>query len=153
MKAIITPCLDQLVSVILRPHQVDCILLEEVSKNNFTLKYSAGVYAQGLSLAQPVYIENFIREFLHSRNIPNAFVAIAMLSDTSEQTISSHELLQCQLLAINTPFHCAGITTHARAQEYAHSHHASGENSSRLISNEDFLCSIGLYLMARKPQR
>lgn len=133
---------------------IQCFWLEELN-GNFTVKaYQKQTYPTAVTFAQPTIIEQSIRSFLTEHRIPNAFVTLALTPDANDNTkpesISAHQLLQCQLLAINTPFHCAGITTHELARQYALELGAAVPKGHHAVASQDLLCSIGLYSMTRK---
>ncbi len=119
----------------------------------FNIKaYSKAHMPTPITFAQPILIEQTIRSFLNEHKIPHAFVTIALRPDMLHQKddIPAHQLLACQLLAINTPFHCAGITTYTLAQQHALSEGAKIPLlQNNAVAYDDLLCSIGCYSMAR----
>jgi hypothetical protein len=139
-------CSNDIVSLIIGTHRIHCVVLKEINANQYIIQHQELILSQNLTLAQPTALEQAIRTYLLTQKIPNACVALAI----SAHTIAPHELLQCQLLAINTPFHCAGITTVHLAREYAYAHNAQLPKNSYGISADDVLSCIGLYIMARK---
>lgn len=144
------PCAPCYVSVILGTQGIQCIWLEE-SKDTFLVKATHKTnFCMPQPFAQPAIIETAIRSFLQQHKIKDAFLSIALQKDITqnEDAITPQQLLQCQLLAINTPFHCAGITTQSLAQTYA-LEHLSATHSCHALASDDLLCSMGLYYMAR----
>lgn len=141
-------CSNDIVSLIIGRHRVHCVILKEVPHNTYVIQHQEVIISENVTLAQPTLLENAIRSYLLTQKIPNACVSLAIAA----RSIAPHELLQCQLLAINTPFHCAGITTVELARKYALAHNARLPTNNYGIPSEDVLSCIGLYIMARKPR-
>lgn len=139
-------CSNDIVSLIIGTHRIHCVVLKEINGNHYVIQHQEVIISENLTLAQPTALEDAIRSYLLTQKIPNACVALALAANS----IAPHQLLQCQLLAINTPFHCAGITTAELAREYAQVHGAQLPKNSYGIPAEDVLSCIGLYIMARK---
>lgn len=149
----VAPCTNQIVNVILGTQCIQCIWLNFANGTCTIKAYSKAHVPTPITFAQPTLIEQTIRSFLHEHEIPHAFVTLALKPDMLHQRndIPAHQLLACQLLAINTPFHCAGITTYTMAQQHALSACAKIPLlQNNAVAYDDLLCSIGCYSMARK---
>ena len=84
----------------------------------------------------------------------HGFINIAIKSTQQDpHKLDPYTILQCQLLAINTPFHLAGVTTYQLAKQSALDFEAHIADPGKLrVATDDLLCSIGLYLMTRSSK-
>lgn len=148
----IAPCSSDIVTVLIGTQGIQCIWLIE-HQHGYTIKaYGTQKFQTAGPLTQSKTVEQSIRSFLTTHTLSHAFVALGLSQQyqTDTDTIAPHQLLQCQLIAINTPFHCAGISSYTLAKEYALEQKVtSSPATSCSIPTDDFLCAVGLYTMVR----
>lgn len=153
MLKVMKPTTPDILTIILWPQRVQCCLLNK-NGTTFTLQHAQTYdFKTVITFAQPTLLEDTIRTLLKEQNIPHAFVSLALAPELANEFAVHQHILQCQLLAINTPFHCAGITTHQKAADYAHERGCTLNTQQSTILYDDLMCHMGLYVMAHSPSK